>query len=270
MSEVRRHKREDNVRTSALFAVSTIRPLALPHLPGYRMQHQGAIRMSEVKRHKKEEDAWTVVRGRVYNITPYLDFHPGGKAMLMKAAGKDCTALFSMLSYFTTTHSSFPLSLSRSLSISFHPSFCTQVLASYMSSSLFPGLTPHFYFCTCSLVLRRFLRNFLDFRSTNLIRGLVSIGPVFPRSASHSLLTNPTLSSSLPFRPSPSPPHPPSPTRQVPCMGERGVPIGPVLPGHAHSRRLMLGGGYCLLSSNQPYFPRPPIDPTNQTSTMRG
>ncbi|CAI7917556.1 unnamed protein product, partial [Closterium sp. NIES-53] len=60
----------------------------------YRMQHQGAIRMSEVKRHKKEEDAWTVVRGRVYNITPYLDFHPGGKVMLMKAAGKDCTALF--------------------------------------------------------------------------------------------------------------------------------------------------------------------------------
>ncbi|CAI5929169.1 unnamed protein product [Closterium sp. NIES-64] len=60
----------------------------------YRMQHQGAIRMSEVKRHKREDDAWTVVRGRVYNITPYLDFHPGGKAILMKGAGKDCTALF--------------------------------------------------------------------------------------------------------------------------------------------------------------------------------
>ncbi|CAI5971858.1 unnamed protein product [Closterium sp. NIES-65] len=64
------------------------------HHPGYRMQHQGAIRMSEVKRHKREDDAWTVVRGRVYNITPYLDFHPGGKAILMKGAGKDCTALF--------------------------------------------------------------------------------------------------------------------------------------------------------------------------------
>ncbi|CAI7804749.1 unnamed protein product, partial [Closterium sp. NIES-53] len=49
----------------------------------YRMQHQGAIRMSEVKRHKKEDDAWTVVRGRVYNITPYLDFHPGGNLMLV-------------------------------------------------------------------------------------------------------------------------------------------------------------------------------------------
>ncbi|GJP50412.1 hypothetical protein CLOM_g9534 [Closterium sp. NIES-68] len=60
----------------------------------YRMQHQGAIRMEEVKRHKREDDAWTVVRGRVYNITPYLDFHPGGKAILMKGAGKDCTALF--------------------------------------------------------------------------------------------------------------------------------------------------------------------------------
>lgn len=32
--------------------------------------------------------------GKVYNITPYLRFHPGGKEDLMKGAGKDCTILF--------------------------------------------------------------------------------------------------------------------------------------------------------------------------------
>jgi len=31
---------------------------------------------------------------QVYNMTPYLNFHPGGKKMLMLAAGKDGTALF--------------------------------------------------------------------------------------------------------------------------------------------------------------------------------
>jgi len=52
------------------------------------------ITMAEVKQHKIEEDAWTVLRGRVYNISPYIRFHPGGKDMLMKGAGRDCTALF--------------------------------------------------------------------------------------------------------------------------------------------------------------------------------
>jgi cytochrome-b5 reductase len=30
----------------------------------------------------------------VYDITPYLNFHPGGRDILLKAAGKDGTALF--------------------------------------------------------------------------------------------------------------------------------------------------------------------------------
>jgi hypothetical protein len=36
------------------------------------------IPIAEVKEHCTEEDAWTVLRGRVYNISPYIRFHPGG------------------------------------------------------------------------------------------------------------------------------------------------------------------------------------------------
>ena len=32
--------------------------------------------------------------GKVYNITPYMKFHPGGVDDLVKAAGIDCTILF--------------------------------------------------------------------------------------------------------------------------------------------------------------------------------
>ena len=36
------------------------------------------ISMDEVKQHKKEGPFWTVLKGRVYNISPYMKFHPGG------------------------------------------------------------------------------------------------------------------------------------------------------------------------------------------------
>lgn len=43
---------------------------------------------------RKGHDAWTSYQGRVYNISPYLPFHPGGKGELMRGAGKDAAQLF--------------------------------------------------------------------------------------------------------------------------------------------------------------------------------
>lgn len=31
---------------------------------------------------------------QVYNITPYINFHPGGEDWIMKGAGRDSSALF--------------------------------------------------------------------------------------------------------------------------------------------------------------------------------
>ncbi|EER40089.1 cytoplasm protein [Histoplasma capsulatum H143] len=38
---------------------------------------------------RKGRDAWTSYMGKVYNITPYLPFHPGGKGEILRGAGKD-------------------------------------------------------------------------------------------------------------------------------------------------------------------------------------
>ncbi|CAA7399304.1 unnamed protein product [Spirodela intermedia] len=66
-----------------------------PDLAGLKGQtNRRLISLDEVKQHKKEGPIWTVLKGRVYNISPYMKFHPGGVDMLMKAAGRDCTALF--------------------------------------------------------------------------------------------------------------------------------------------------------------------------------
>lgn len=48
----------------------------------------------ELAKHNKSSDCWMAVRGKVYNVTRYLDYHPGGAAELMRGAGKDATSLF--------------------------------------------------------------------------------------------------------------------------------------------------------------------------------
>lgn len=66
-----------------------------PDLAGLKGQsNKRLISMDEVKQHQTEGSMWTVLKGRVYNLSPYLKFHPGGADILMKAVGKDCTSLF--------------------------------------------------------------------------------------------------------------------------------------------------------------------------------
>ncbi|XP_014782334.1 cytochrome b5 reductase 4 [Octopus bimaculoides] len=48
----------------------------------------------ELRKHNTENDAWMAIRGRVYNVTPYMEYHPGGIAELMRGVGKDGTQLF--------------------------------------------------------------------------------------------------------------------------------------------------------------------------------
>ncbi|GLV34496.1 uncharacterized protein CBL_09744 [Carabus blaptoides fortunei] len=48
----------------------------------------------QLAEHGDVSDAWIAIRGKVYNVTAYLPFHPGGPDELMRGAGKDATALF--------------------------------------------------------------------------------------------------------------------------------------------------------------------------------
>ncbi|PHH74862.1 hypothetical protein CDD82_4739 [Ophiocordyceps australis] len=43
---------------------------------------------------RKGADAWMVLNSRVYNVSPYADYHPGGIPELMRGAGRDGTKLF--------------------------------------------------------------------------------------------------------------------------------------------------------------------------------
>ncbi|XP_064122896.1 LOW QUALITY PROTEIN: cytochrome b5 reductase 4-like [Macrobrachium nipponense] len=48
----------------------------------------------ELAKHNKRNDCWMVLKGKVYNVTPYMEFHPGGEEELMRGVGIDATDLF--------------------------------------------------------------------------------------------------------------------------------------------------------------------------------
>jgi cytochrome b involved in lipid metabolism len=50
--------------------------------------------MLKVQNGRKGRDAWTSYQGKVYNIQPYVPYHPGGKGELLRGAGKDSAQLF--------------------------------------------------------------------------------------------------------------------------------------------------------------------------------
>ncbi|PWZ00508.1 putative cytochrome b5 [Testicularia cyperi] len=52
------------------------------------------VDLNELKNHKSEDSAWVVVEGKVYDVTGFLDDHPGGKKILLKNCGKDATEAF--------------------------------------------------------------------------------------------------------------------------------------------------------------------------------
>ncbi|KAG2175294.1 hypothetical protein INT44_007782 [Umbelopsis vinacea] len=54
----------------------------------------GRYTLTEIKEHRTENDAWTALNGKVYNMTSYVKFHPGGVKDVMRIAGRDGTKLF--------------------------------------------------------------------------------------------------------------------------------------------------------------------------------
>lgn len=50
--------------------------------------------MTEVAKHSTPESCWTVVEGKVYDVTAFLKEHPGGERAVLALAGVDASEAF--------------------------------------------------------------------------------------------------------------------------------------------------------------------------------
>ena len=66
-------------------------PLGVQKSGGYK-----EYTMQEVALHNAPPSIWSVYKGAVYDITMYVNVHPGGQKMLEKVYGKDMTGLFNI------------------------------------------------------------------------------------------------------------------------------------------------------------------------------
>merc|ERR1711871_394880 len=59
-----------------------------------RAKARAGITMAEVAKHNSRQDAWICVEGHAYDVTKYVEHHPGGWLPIANLAGKDVTDAF--------------------------------------------------------------------------------------------------------------------------------------------------------------------------------
>ncbi|GAM90433.1 hypothetical protein ANO11243_084760 [Dothideomycetidae sp. 11243] len=61
---------------------------------GLKSTDSNQISRAEVAKHNTEDSLWTIIDHRVYDLTDFLDAHPGGSVVLQQVAGEDATTAF--------------------------------------------------------------------------------------------------------------------------------------------------------------------------------
>lgn len=58
-------------------------------------------KLEEVKKNNDSQNTWIVIHNSVYNVTEFLNEHPGGEEVLLEQAGKDGTEAFEDVGHST-------------------------------------------------------------------------------------------------------------------------------------------------------------------------
>lgn len=58
----------------------------------------------EVAKHNTTDDLWVVYNGKVYDVSKYVDEHPGGEEVVADVAGTDATEAFDDIGHSEDAH----------------------------------------------------------------------------------------------------------------------------------------------------------------------
>ncbi|KAI5949402.1 CYB5 [Candida jiufengensis] len=58
----------------------------------------------EIAKHTTHDDVWVVINGKVYNVSSYIDEHPGGEEVILDCAGTDATEAFEDIGHSDEAH----------------------------------------------------------------------------------------------------------------------------------------------------------------------
>lgn len=52
------------------------------------------LNFKDLEKHSSGDDCWIAVHSKIYDVTDFLDLHPGGSGIILRYAGKDATAAY--------------------------------------------------------------------------------------------------------------------------------------------------------------------------------
>ncbi|CAH9050803.1 unnamed protein product [Cuscuta epithymum] len=58
--------------------------------------------LAEISEHNHNKDCWLLIGGKIYDVTKFLEDHPGGDDVLLSATGKDATDDFEDVGHSTS------------------------------------------------------------------------------------------------------------------------------------------------------------------------
>ena len=59
-----------------------------------------SLSYEEIALHDQPDDCWVIINGGVYDVTNFLNYHPGGEDILLNYGGRDATEMFTSIHNF--------------------------------------------------------------------------------------------------------------------------------------------------------------------------
>jgi len=68
--------------------------ISTPNISPSASSQKGRYTMSEVNTHKDSSSCWSVINGKVYDLTSWINEHPGGADKILGICGSDGSSAF--------------------------------------------------------------------------------------------------------------------------------------------------------------------------------